>query len=216
MSLVLVVAANSSYGIGLAGRLPWRLSTDMLHFARVTTHLNCNSKPYALITPPSAPPCPKNAVVMGRTTWQSIPIRFRPLPDRTNIVLSRNSAFAANLALENPDVLVAPSLDAVLSSLASHSPQPSFVFVIGGAQLYSEALSHPSASHILLTHITSETKPCDTFIPNLDSDPSVTSLWRPATNDELHDFLGDHVPVDTQTERGLDFRFRLFVRKEQL
>ena len=73
-----VVAASEQLGIGSGGQLPWRLPGDMAAFKRITT---------TTMTPGR-----ENAVVMGRKTWESIPARFRPLPGRVNIVLSRHPA----------------------------------------------------------------------------------------------------------------------------
>ena len=76
--LTLIVAATISNGIGQSSRLPWRLPQEMAYFARVTS---------------SAPEGARNAVVMGRKTWESIPGKFRPLRDRLNVVISRDKAY---------------------------------------------------------------------------------------------------------------------------
>ena len=75
---VIVAAASTSMGIGKQGKLPWRLSADMAHFKDVTSTTSSALK--------------RNAVIMGRATWESIPPRFRPLPSRLNVVLSRQPA----------------------------------------------------------------------------------------------------------------------------
>jgi dihydrofolate reductase len=80
-------------------------------------------------------------VIMGRKTWQSLPPRFRPLPGRRNIVVTHNARFDA------PGAEVVPSLDAALALLAA-AP---CAFVIGGAQLYAQAL--PRAQRLLLTEL---------------------------------------------------------------
>jgi dihydrofolate reductase len=80
-------------------------------------------------------------VIMGRRTWESLPARFRPLPGRRNIVVTHNTRFDASGAE------VATSLDAALALLAA---APS-AFVIGGAQLYAQAL--PRAQRLLLTEL---------------------------------------------------------------
>jgi dihydrofolate reductase len=70
-SIVVAAAANS--GIGRAGQLPWRLPGDLAFFKRVTSQVTGAGR---------------NAVIMGRKTWDSIPSKFRPLPGRLNIVIS--------------------------------------------------------------------------------------------------------------------------------
>jgi hypothetical protein len=79
--VTLIVAATKNNGIGQAGKLPWRLPQEMQYFARVTTG------------EPDGTGKKRNAVVMGRATWESIPRRFRPLPGRINFVLSRQAGY---------------------------------------------------------------------------------------------------------------------------
>jgi dihydrofolate reductase len=112
------VARNGVIGDG--DRLLWSLKEDMQFFRQATTG---------------------HPVLMGRKTWASLPERFRPLPGRRNIVVTRNPDFVAAGA-ETTD-----SLPAALA-LASDATQ---IFVIGGAQLYAAAL--PLASCLLLTEI---------------------------------------------------------------
>jgi dihydrofolate reductase len=76
-SITLIVAATLSNGIGATGRLPWRLSKEMAYFAKITSHVPEN------VTK-------RNAVIMGRKTWESIPTKFRPLKNRINVVVSRD------------------------------------------------------------------------------------------------------------------------------
>jgi dihydrofolate reductase len=80
-------------------------------------------------------------VVMGRKTWESLPPRFRPLPGRRNLVVTRQAGYAAEGAE------VAASLDAALA-LAADAPR---VFVIGGGELYAQAL--PRAGELVLTEV---------------------------------------------------------------
>jgi dihydrofolate reductase len=107
LNLILARAANGV--IGRDNRMPWHLPEDLAHFKRTTLG------------------CP---VVMGRKTWDSLPPRFRPLPGRANIVLSRDTTWQADGAQR------AASLDEALALCAG---QPD-VWVIGGAQIYAQAL----------------------------------------------------------------------------
>lgn len=118
LHLILARAANGV--IGRDNRMPWHLPEDLAHFKRTTLG------------------CP---VVMGRKTWDSLPPRFRPLPGRANIVLSRDTAWQADGAQR------AASLDEALALCAG---QPD-VWVIGGAQIYAQAL--PRASTAVITEI---------------------------------------------------------------
>jgi dihydrofolate reductase len=111
--LTIIVAATKSNGIGQSGKLPWRLSKEIAYFARVTS---------------SAPEGQRNAVIMGRKTWESIPANFRPLSKRFNVVVSHNEDYELyvyflilfrHLFIEhNKDILQAVSSSSPLLKLA--------------------------------------------------------------------------------------------------
>ncbi|QTE30600.1 dihydrofolate reductase [Pengzhenrongella sicca] len=96
--------------IGAGGALPWHLPADLAHFRALTT-----GRP----------------VLMGRLTWESLPARFRPLPGRTNLVLSRRPGFEA------PGAVVVPDLGAALALADDGAGE---VWIIGGAQLYAATI----------------------------------------------------------------------------
>ena len=88
-SVTLIVAATMNNGIGSAGRLPWRLPREMAYFAKITTLVPETVSSENDGTHATENLSGKNAVIMGRSTWESIPKTFRPLKGRINIVLSR-------------------------------------------------------------------------------------------------------------------------------
>jgi dihydrofolate reductase len=127
-----VVAADLENGIGANNGLPWpRLKTDMKHF-RDTTSTAATGK--------------RNAIIMGRKTWESVPEKQRPLPGRWNVVVSRGEVALAG------DAAVARSLDEALTraSLADDIDQ---IFVVGGAQIYTQAFAHVRCRDVVLTRI---------------------------------------------------------------
>lgn len=132
MQLILIAAVARDGAIGRAGLMPWHLPQDLAHFKRTTLG------------------CP---VVMGRKTWESLPPRFRPLPGRRNVVVTRNPAWQAEGAE------AAASLDAALERLRDQAR----VFVIGGGELYAQAL--PRADGLVLTEIDTEVPDADTHFP---------------------------------------------------
>jgi len=138
-----IAAVDDAGGIGRGGALPWRLKADMEFFRQATT----------------GPGKGVNAVILGRKTWESLPARFRPLPERRNIVVSRQPDFRADGAE------IAASFAAALERARA---QDGAVFVIGGAEIYAAALQHPDCGHILLTRVAG-THGCDAFFPQLDS-----------------------------------------------
>lgn len=127
--------------------MPWHLPEDMAHFRKITS---------------GAP------VIMGRKTWDSLPAKFRPLPNRVNIVVTRQSDWSAEGALR------ASSLSEAIA-LAKRDA-PSDVWVMGGAQIYAEA--EPLADRAMVTEI-DETFDGDAFAPTFGND------WR-ETNRESH------------------------------
>ena len=139
----IIVAFDSQYGIGKKGRLPWHLALDLKHFKEITTTVT--------------DPAKKNAVIMGRKTWESLPQEFRPLPGRVNLVLSCEGKL--NLPSE---VLCSQSLDHALSRLSSSAIEN--IFVIGGAQTYADAIAHPLCQKLYVTHVQGEYG-CDAFFP---------------------------------------------------
>lgn len=148
----IVVAHDESLGIGKDGDMPWHLPKDLAHFKNITTETSGN-------TP--------NSVIMGRKTWDSIPERFRPLPDRHNIVLSRSE-------LTLPEgVFHAKSLNEALELSVTLGSEKRFV--IGGGIVFKEGLNHPNKTHLYATTIHS-TYDCDTFFPDYSSSFSKKEL----------------------------------------
>lgn len=118
-ALTLIAAVARNGVIGKDNALPWHLPEDLKHFKQLTTG---------------------HAVIMGRKTWESLPPKFRPLPNRLNIVITRDPAYVA------PGATVVHSLDAAMKVSVGGT-----AFVIGGAELYAHALLH--AQWLELTEI---------------------------------------------------------------
>lgn len=168
-----VVATDLERGIGKAGRLPWKLAADLKHFRKLTSSVTSTK-------------C-KNAVIMGRKTWESLPPKFRPLPGRVNVVLTR----AAGYALPE-GVLKAASLDEALEALEGSDVER--CFVIGGGEIYAHAVRHPACRLLYMTEIRARFD-CDTFFP---------------------DYRGSFVEISAspaQQEEGLEYRFKVLGRK---
>jgi len=160
-TLALIAAVPRNRAIGRGGELIFHESEDQKHFRRVTMG------------------CP---VIMGRKTWDSLPPRFRPLPGRRNVVVTRNALWSAEGALR------AGSLDEALR-LAADAQK---VFVIGGAELYALAL--PRADELVLTEIDAD----------LDGDVFFPEWPRGAFR-----LLSDEAHVSSA---GVGYRFRHFER----
>src|SRR5665647_2840073 len=110
MKLHLIFARAANGVIGVNGKLPWHLPEDMVHFKRTTLG---------------------SPVIMGRKTWDSLPPKFRPLPGRLNIVVTRQPDW------HSVGALAAHSLPDAMR----RCPPDSDAWVIGGAELYKQALA---------------------------------------------------------------------------
>jgi dihydrofolate reductase/thymidylate synthase len=149
MQFTIVVAATARGGIGIDGKLPWNLPSDKKYFQELTTFCSNPEK--------------RNAVIMGRKTFESIPPRFRPLPNRLNVVVSRQRK-----EHDPPNLYWTHSFSSALDFLKQEQMNNiETVFVIGGQSIYMEALQHPHCQHVSITHIYKEWE-CDTFFPPLN------------------------------------------------
>ena len=176
MEKCIIVAIADNNAIGRANALLWHISEDLKFFKRTTSG---------------------SPVIMGRKTFESI---GRPLPKRTNIVVSRG--------FDAPEgVVVVPSLEeaykaasavlssssAVMSSEVETSPSRSFI--IGGGQIYAQAIQ--DADRLIVTHVHTVIEDADTFFPEIDP-----SVWKVDGRSELfHD-----------EETGYGFEFVEYVR----
>lgn len=140
--LALIAAIAEGHAIGREGKLPWRIPEDMARFKTLTMG---------------------HAVIMGRSTHEAI---GRPLPGRTNIVLSHSGR-------NWPGCMTATSLGDALE-LAKGDELP---FIIGGAQVYTLAM--PRATHLYLTWLALQVTGADTFFPQFE-----ISEWREASRVE--------------------------------
>lgn len=135
MSHISVIAAiGKDRELGFQGELLWHLPDDMKRFKELTVG---------------------HPVIMGRKTWESLPERFRPLPGRTNIVVTRQAGYTADGA-----VVVDGLSDAFLA--ATDAPGSDETFIIGGGELYAAAL--PYATRLYLTIVDANAE-ADTYFP---------------------------------------------------
>lgn len=144
MDIILIAALTKNRVIGKAGAMPWHLSVDLKRFKKQTLN---------------------NPIIMGRKTFESI--GSKPLPNRRNIVITRQSLANMNSC----EVVESPA--AAVELLAGSER----VFIIGGGKIYQQFL--PQATHLYLTEIDAEIEG-DTYFPQFDK-----SEWE-ITNRESH------------------------------
>ena len=163
MTVSIIVAISENSVIGLHGNMPWRLPDDLKRFKALTTG---------------------HAVIMGRKTFDSI---GRPLPNRINIVITRDP----QCAIEG--VTVAHSLDEAFQQAAGLDE----IFIIGGGEVYQRAINLADRMYVTLIHATFDG---DTFFPAFEEDD-----WQ-LVSDEHHDADDRHAHA---------FSFRLYERASQ-
>lgn len=169
----IIAAADENLGIGINNTLPWRLPGDLKYFSEVTSKADEGMR---------------NAVIMGRKTWESLPEKHRPLKDRLNVVLSRGT-------VELPDgVILEHSLDEALEHIRDMEDIDQ-IFIIGGANLYAQAIDHPNADALYLTEIL-QSFDCDAFFPTFQE----KGFELESRSEE-------------QEENGIAYRFAVFRKK---
>jgi dihydrofolate reductase len=162
--IIFVVAMDQNRGIGYNGKLPWLLPADMKFFRETTTG---------------------HVVFMGRKTYESI---GKPLPDRTNVVLTRDVSFQAE------GVQVAHSVKEAVSRYSDED-----LYVIGGAEIFKEML--PAADKLLITRIHHEF-PADTYFPELKDEDWEQAACTPGVTDEKNPYTFEFVELVRQARRG--------------
>jgi dihydrofolate reductase len=167
MQIQLIVAMDHERGIGKNNDLMWHLAADMRFFKETTSG---------------------HIVVMGRKNWDSIPLKYRPLSNRENVVLTRNTDFQAE------DAQVFHSLE---DSISHYDGDDRKFFVIGGGEIYRHALELNCVDEMYITHVDA-VYGADTFFPEFDA-----SLW------DVHDLF--HFDQDEKNEAA--FTVKHYIRK---
>lgn len=160
MTISMIAALTRNRVIGRNNDLPWHLPDDMKFFMLTTKG---------------------HHVIMGRKNYDSIPEKFRPLPNRTNVVISRQSG------LKLPNCIVVNSLEAAVE-IAKKAGEKE-LFIIGGSSIYT--LGMPLADRLYLTEIDTELQG-DTYFPAVDK-----SRWREVSR--------KHHPADDRHAYPFDF-----------
>lgn len=144
LSIIAGISQNNC--IGLNGQLPWNIPEDLKHFREVTTG---------------------KTVLMGRKTWESLPEKFRPLPNRINLIITRQTDYVVPAGVE----VYATIEEAVVK-------HPEEIVVIGGAEIYKQTIMQ--ADRLYITHI-NQTIAGDAFFPEIDM-----AVWQESARQD-HD-----------------------------
>lgn len=165
MSKVIAVVAHTqlSRAIGKQGHLPWgdmMLKKDLKFFKTITTEVSLKK----LVDRDGSETLKRNAVIMGRKTWDSIPEAYRPLSGRVNVVLSRNLKQAPH-----PEVLLRSDLRSCIEELKRDHLIEN-IFVVGGSDIYTIALQEDLLDVVFATIVEAEFEGCDAFFPQVSDE----------------------------------------------
>ena len=174
-TLALILAVDEQNWLGKNNTLAWKLSWDITYFKEITTTTLSSSK--------------KNAVLMWRRTWESIPEKYKPLPHRKNYILTRDTSFQWWDG-------VFQSLEQALEILAQDDCIET-IYIIGGSQIYNEVIKKDLADTIYLTQVLWVFW-CDVFF-----------LWIPA-NYRLESIS------EKQQESGIPYQFLVYKKEHDL
>ncbi|MDO8581476.1 MAG: dihydrofolate reductase [bacterium] len=148
--LALIAAIDQQNCIGKDGTLPWHIPEDLAHFKKLTEG---------------------KTVLMGRKTWESLPEKYRPLPNRTNIVITRQNDYALPAGVER--------YDSVNTAISAHPNKD--IMVIGGGEIFTQTIN--KADTLYMTHVTQTVTACTAFFPSID-----LTLWRETERDNRDGF----------------------------
>lgn len=181
---IIVAYCKYNNGIGINNTIPWCLKKDLAYFKRITTTL-----PPTYLNTSNNTLQPKNMVVMGRKTWDSIPEKNRPLKNRINIVLSNNrdQDFIDDIE-KYKDTYVKHSFDEIISVNSLNSQYEykfGVIFIIGGSSIYKEALDSKKIDEVIVTEVYNKFT-CDTFFPVLYNNYKLKSVSKFMEEDGIY------------------------------
>ncbi len=175
--IYIIVAVDEQNGIGKNGKLPWHLKGDMKFFRDITTKTADSKK--------------QNMVIMGRKTWQSISEKFRPLKNRKNVILTRDPHFKLHEKKSHTSPVIYHSFDEA-ADRGQKDENIENIFIIGGAEVFKEALKCEKLTGIYLTKI-HKTFDCDTFFPKIPKNLKREKHFKQKKENEIvYDFYLIH------------------------
>ncbi|MBI4281579.1 dihydrofolate reductase [Candidatus Uhrbacteria bacterium] len=148
--IALIAAIDQQNCIGKDGTLPWHIPEDLAHFKKLTEG---------------------KTVLMGRKTWESLPEKYRPLPNRTNIVITRQNDYALPAGVER--------YDAVDAALVAHLNED--IMIIGGGEIFTQTIDR--ADTLYITNVNQTVTACTAFFPPID-----LTLWHETERDDRDGF----------------------------
>jgi len=164
-----ILAMDEKNWIGKNNDLAWRIPADMKYFKKMTASTKDFSK--------------RNAVIMWRKTWESIPEKYRPLPYRINCVLSRSIKDESTDSKKGDMVLYFNSVESCLEELEKKEDVEQ-IFILGGANIYNQLLDHPRLEKIYLTQVFWDYD-CDVFFDGVPDSFVLSERTERNTENEI-------------------------------
>lgn len=208
--ICIVATLLPDFGIGCQGGLPWKLSKEMKYFRQVTSGTLNNNK--------------RNAVIMGRKTWESIPLKFRPLPSRYNVVISRSydSQLTIEKMKDDSDKFfykINSLEDGIKQIKEKLGDSLERIYIIGGGEIYSN--SYSISDKLLITKLEIESQ--DIERPKMDTFLNIKHIqeeFRDISKD-LKQYLPNTVTLPEPTanneyierEKGYKFQYTLYEKE---
>lgn len=203
MSYHLILLRDNANIIGIGPKLAYRIPEDLLSFQKITQESVIDKQ---------------NAVIMGRLTWESLPTKSQPLPGRLNVILSQSSENLANLKKnESESMLVRNNLSSVITELQLRSDVDQ-IFIIGGGQIYQQALQLNDIDKIYITQVESNltNEHCQNN-HQIIYGPYLGSQYSLISSGQIQTSLGKIYCKDHKYEsKNLKYRFMIYQNTYQI
>lgn len=160
--ITLIVAVAENLAIGVNNKLLCNIPKDLQRFKNLTTN---------------------NSVLMGRKTWESLPEKFRPLPNRRNIILTSNKNNNNLLTNNNPNVVIYNNLNVAIQAEIKLLNSGQQIFIIGGESIYKQVLESNLANCLEITHIKKSFDNADAFFPL--SQIELANSWKKINSEKF-------------------------------
>ena len=191
----IIVACDVNNGIAKEGEIPWHISSDLKYFKTMTSHVTTVGL--------------QNAVIMGRKTWESLPKKYRPLPNRINIVLSRKSG------LVDESSVVWLSSFAAVQRFVEGNPHIETAWIIGGENIYRQAFTKLPIKFIYKTTIAKKFK-CDQFFSvSVEKTNTNTNGTEEEEEEEKSEMFEKKKATECVEEDGTILHFEVYEKKSE-
>jgi dihydrofolate reductase len=198
---IVAICANNN-GIGKENDLPWSISEDYSYYQRVVATTRDTNK--------------INAVLLGRLTWESIPVEERPVEPCLNIIISTTmklSDVKCKKVNHTSSVLICESIEAAKKLIEEkYSNKIESIWCLGGSSLYSESFNSKDFNKLFLTRVFGDID-CDVFIKPSNFLDNFTRLENSQINEETKLYKCEYNLLKKDPKNSLEYIFEIYVKK---